>query len=70
MENIIIHKKTISDVRSVQKFKTFLGITEDNYHAKGVGENDLFIVASAKNNDMILQLMKSLKKRKSNRRFI
>ncbi len=62
LENIIIHKKTISDVRSVQKFKTFLGITEDNYHAKGVGENDFFIVASAKNNDMILVTNEAVQK--------
>lgn len=36
------------------QFKHELGIADDNYHSRGVGENDLLIVATAKFNQAIL----------------
>lgn len=46
-------KKTIADLDEVQKIKNTLGIEEDEY-GKGVGENDLLIIAITKRNKYIL----------------
>jgi hypothetical protein len=37
-----------------QYIKHLLGVVEDNFHPKGVGENDLFIVATAKSTEFKL----------------
>jgi len=52
--NIEIYPLTAWALSTAQQIKTFLDIEEENYHAKGVGENDLFIIAIAKEKKTIL----------------
>ncbi len=54
LDEIIVLKKTSDDLIFAQTIKTLLEIEEDNYQVKGVGENDLLIIASAKRNNSIL----------------
>ena len=54
LNTITLNKITADDLISVQHIKTLLDIQEDNYSTKGVGENDLLIIANAKNNGTIL----------------
>lgn len=52
--NIEVHPLTVTSLATAQNIKKTLGIVEDDYKTKGVGENDLFIISIAKENDRIL----------------
>lgn len=52
--NIQVFALTPSALQTAQSIKTSLGIEEEKYHAKGVGENDLLIIAIAKETRTIL----------------
>ena len=52
-KGIKIYAKTFEDLEKVRQYKEALGIIQDGYR-KGVGENDLLIIAIAKRNDTIL----------------
>jgi len=51
---ITVFKKVPADLLTAQKIKNILEIEEDKYHSKGVGENDLLIIANAKRTCSIL----------------
>lgn len=50
LKNADIHVMAITNaiVQDALRIKNLLGIEHDNYHPKGVDENDLFIIASAR----------------------
>jgi hypothetical protein len=52
--HIEVLKRTPSVLIQAQSIKVLLGIEEENYHPKGVGENDLLIIAIAKENHTVL----------------
>jgi predicted nucleic acid-binding protein len=54
LDNFTVVKKTASDLLMTQQIKKLLDIEEDGYHTKGVGENDLMIIANAKGNNAVL----------------
>lgn len=43
-----VHPLSNEILQKATSIKNLLGITEDDYHPKGVDENDLFIIATAK----------------------
>ena len=40
--------KNLQTLNKAIEIKSLLGIEDDNYHSKGVNENDIFIIATAK----------------------
>lgn len=51
IEKIKVSNEILSEAA---KIKHLLGITDDDYHSKGVGENDILIIATAKVYDLQL----------------
>ena len=51
--NIEVHPLTATSLDTAQNIKNLLGIVEEKY-TKGVGENDLFIISIAKENEKTL----------------
>jgi hypothetical protein len=49
--NIELFEITNTIIREALKIKNLLGISSDSYHFKGVGENDIFIIATASVNN-------------------
>lgn len=45
IQKILVSNKILSESA---KIKQLLGISDDNYHPKGVSENDIFIIATSK----------------------
>jgi hypothetical protein len=54
IKEIEIINDTIDDLREAQRIKNLLDIDEDEYHVKGVGENDIFIISISKRIDAVL----------------
>lgn len=46
--------KNLQTLNKAIEIKNLLGIEDDNYHSKGVNENDIFIIATAKIHNLSL----------------
>ena len=51
VNNLEILSVSIAILQGAMQIKNSLGIVDDNYHAKGVDENDLLIIATARANN-------------------